>query len=107
MLLVEFLDRQDGGDLLAFFEREQIDDRLAATVAAALRRFVDLEPVAAATVREAQNVVVRIGDEQVIDVALGNKWIALREGDIDKSVPFGIATYSTVGAVRKIEWRPI
>jgi hypothetical protein len=31
----------------------------------------------------------------------------LREGDIDRSIPFGIATYSTVGAVRKIEWRPV
>ena len=48
-----------------------------------------------------------IDDELVIDVAIRNKWIALREGDIDKSIPFGIATYSTVGAVRKIEWRPL
>ncbi len=48
-----------------------------------------------------------IDGEQVIDVAIGNKWIALREGDIDKSVPFGIAAYSTVAAVRKIEWRPL
>ncbi len=48
-----------------------------------------------------------IDDELVIDVAIGGKWISLREGDIDKSVPFGIAAYSTVGAVRKIEWRPL
>jgi len=46
-----------------------------------------------------------IDDELVIEVAMGKKWIALREGDIDKSIPFGIATYSTVAAVRKIEWR--
>jgi hypothetical protein len=32
-----------------------------------LRRFVNLEPVAAAAVREAQDVVVGIGDEQAID----------------------------------------
>ena len=43
----------------------------------------------------------------LIDVAIANRWIALREGDIDKSIPFGIAAYSTVGAVRKIEWRPL
>ena len=32
---------------------------------------------------------------------------ALREGDIDRSIPFGIAAYSTVAGVRKIEWRPV
>jgi len=48
-----------------------------------------------------------IDDELVIEVTIGKKWIALREGDIDKSIPFGIATYSTVAALRKIEWRPL
>ena len=48
-----------------------------------------------------------IDDELVIDVSTAKKWIALREGDIDQSVPFGIASYSTVAAVRKIEWRPV
>ncbi len=48
-----------------------------------------------------------IDDELVIDVNIDKKWIALREGDIDKSIPFGIAAYSTVAAVRKIEWRPV
>ena len=48
-----------------------------------------------------------IDDDLVIDVRIGQKWIALREGDIDRSIPFGIATYSTVAAVRKIEWRPL
>lgn len=48
-----------------------------------------------------------IGDELVIEVAIDKKWIALREGDIDRSIPFGIAAYSTVAGVRKIEWRPV
>ncbi|HNY42517.1 MAG TPA: DUF1080 domain-containing protein [Bryobacteraceae bacterium] len=48
-----------------------------------------------------------IDDELVIDVSIEKKWIALREGDIDRSIPFGIATYATVGAVRKIEWRSL
>ena len=48
-----------------------------------------------------------IDGEKVIDVSIGKKWIALREGDIDRSIPFGIASYSTVAAVRKIEWRPV
>ena len=48
-----------------------------------------------------------IDDELVIEAGIANKWIALREGDIDQSIPFGIATYSTVAGVRKIEWRPV
>ncbi|MBA3974266.1 MAG: DUF1080 domain-containing protein [Candidatus Solibacter sp.] len=48
-----------------------------------------------------------IDDDKVIDVSIEKKWIALREGDIDRSVPFGIATYATMGGVRKIEWRPV
>ncbi len=48
-----------------------------------------------------------IDQDRVIDVAIAGKWIALREGDIDRSIPFGIATYDTVGAVRRIEWRPL
>ncbi len=48
-----------------------------------------------------------IDGELVINVNIARKWIALREGDIDKSIPFGIATYATVGAVRMIEWRPL
>jgi hypothetical protein len=53
------------------------------------------------------NITGWIDDEQVFDVPIAKKWIALREGDIDKSIPFGIATYSTVGGVRKIEWRTV
>lgn len=48
-----------------------------------------------------------IGDELVIETGIAKRWIALREGDIDKSIPFGIAAYSTVAGVRKIEWRPL
>ena len=48
-----------------------------------------------------------IDDEPAIDFKIGKHWIALREGEIEHSVPFGIATYNTVGAVRKIEWRPV
>jgi len=48
-----------------------------------------------------------IDEELVIDADIARKSISLREGDIDKSIPFGIASYSTVAAVRKIEWRPL
>ena len=45
-------------------QRDEVDDRLAARGARALRHVVDLEPVDAAAVGEAQDVVVRVGDEQ-------------------------------------------
>jgi len=48
-----------------------------------------------------------IDEEQAIDVAIGKKWIALREGEIVHSMPFGIAAYATAASVRKIEWRPL
>ena len=48
-----------------------------------------------------------IDEELAIEVSIAKKWIALREGDIDRSIPFGIATYSTVAGVRRIEWRPV
>ena len=48
-----------------------------------------------------------IDGEKAIDVSIVKKWIALREGEIDRSIPFGIAAYSTVAAIRRIEWRPL
>lgn len=48
-----------------------------------------------------------IDEEVAINVSIEKKWIALREGEIDRSVPFGIAAYGTVAGVRKIEWRPL
>jgi hypothetical protein len=48
-----------------------------------------------------------IDDDLAIDFEIGKKWIDLREGEIAYSIPFGIASYSTVAAVRKIEWRPL
>ncbi len=48
-----------------------------------------------------------IDDEPIIDVALEGREIGLRPGEIDRSAPFGIASYSTVGALRKIEYRAL
>ena len=53
------------------------------------------------------NISAWIDEELVIDVGIAKRWISLRPGDIDQSIPFGIAAYSTVAAVRKIEWRPL
>lgn len=48
-----------------------------------------------------------IDGEAVIDVDTTDRHIGLRPGPIKLSVPFGIATYSTTGAVRKIEYRTL
>jgi len=46
-----------------------------------------------------------IDGEEVIYVALEGRTIGLRFGEIELSVPFGIATYSTTGAIRNLEYR--
>ena len=65
--LVEVADRAAVGDLLALGQVEQVDDRPAAALARQLRQVVDLLPVDLALVGEEQQVVVRAGDEQVLD----------------------------------------
>jgi len=50
-------------------------------------------------------VRVWIDDEKVIDVALAGRTLSLRPGDIERSAPFGFASYSTTGALRDIEYR--
>jgi hypothetical protein len=47
-----------------------------------------------------------IDDDPVIDFTIGKHRLSLRDSEMDHALPFGIATYNTVGAVRKIEWRP-
>jgi len=46
-----------------------------------------------------------IDQEQVIYLETANRTIGLRFGEIDLSKPFGIASYSTVAGLRKIEYR--
>jgi hypothetical protein len=48
-----------------------------------------------------------IDEEHVIEADIRGRNISLREGEIDRSIPFGIATFNTVGSIRKIEWRPL
>lgn len=48
-----------------------------------------------------------IDDELVIDVDLTGKTVGLRLGEIELSRPLGIASYSTVAKLRKIEYRPL
>ncbi len=46
-----------------------------------------------------------IDKEQVIYLETANRSIGLRFGEIDLSKPFGIASYSTIAGIRKIEYR--
>ncbi len=64
LVRVEVFGRHDRRNLLAILQREQIDDRLAARIAAAFRHLVNLEPINATSIREAEDVIVRVGDEE-------------------------------------------
>src|SRR6185312_1339050 len=66
-ILIECLYRKNGIDLLAAFELHQVDDRLAAGSAPSLRHGVHLDPVDPPPAGKAKDIVVRIGDKQVID----------------------------------------
>ncbi len=46
-----------------------------------------------------------IDDEQLVDVEIKGRTISLRGGDIQKSLPLGVATYMTSAAVRDIRLR--
>ena len=70
LLARELLDREQRGDLLAFFHRHQVDDRLALAAGPDVGDLVDLEPVGAAAVGEDHDVGVGGGDEQVADEIL-------------------------------------
>ena len=52
-----------------------------------------------------ETVEAWIDEQEIIDVELAGRKLSLRPGDIELSVPFGFATYSTVGGLRKIEYR--
>lgn len=46
-----------------------------------------------------------IGDQQVVDVAIGGRKVGLRFGEMKLSAPLGFASYGTVGGIRKVEYR--
>ena len=62
--------RDHGADELVLAERQQVDDRAALRLARAERQLVHLEPVDLADAREEEDVVVRRGDEEVLDVVV-------------------------------------
>ncbi len=64
---LETAHRQEGADLFAFGKFDHVDDRFALGEFAADRDLVDFDPVGFALGREEENVVVRRGDEQMLD----------------------------------------
>ena len=68
--LLEVARLDHGAHLLVLAEREQVLDRPPLRLARAERELVHLQPVDLADVREEEDVVVRRGDEQVLDVVV-------------------------------------
>ncbi len=48
-----------------------------------------------------------IDNDKVVDQELKDRRISMRFGEIENSVPFGIATYQTTTVVRKVEIKPL
>jgi len=48
-----------------------------------------------------------IDDQQVVNVNVSGRQLGMRPGDIRLSMPFGFASYNTMGGVRKIEFRTL
>ena len=68
--LAEIARLHDRAHRLALPERQQVDDRATLRLARAERQLVHLQPVDLAHVREEEDVVVRRGDEEMLDVVL-------------------------------------
>jgi hypothetical protein len=48
-----------------------------------------------------------LNDEKIVDQDISDRRISMRFGEIENSVPFGIATYQTTTVVRKVEIKPV
>jgi hypothetical protein len=53
----------------------------------------------------ANRIQAWIDGAPVIDAALDGRQVGLRPGEIDRSIPLGFASYSTVAGLRKVEYR--
>ena len=65
--LIEIADRPTVGNLLAFGQVQEVDDRPAASIPTQLRQIVDLAPIDLTPVGEEQQIGVRAGHEEVLD----------------------------------------
>jgi hypothetical protein len=53
----------------------------------------------------AERIRTWIDDQKIIDVLIAGRPVSLRQGEIKLSAPVGFASYSTIGSIRKIEYR--
>ena len=53
------------------------------------------------------NVSVWLDGKQIIDLDTRGKRLSLREGEIERSKPLGLASWSTTAALRQIRWRSL
>jgi len=53
------------------------------------------------------NVSVWLDGRRIIDLDTRGKRLSLREGEIERSKPLGVASWSTTAALRNLGWRPI
>ena len=53
------------------------------------------------------NVSVWLDERRIIDLDTRGKRLSLREGEIERSKPLGVASWSTTAALRQLRWRPI
>jgi hypothetical protein len=55
----------------------------------------------------ADRITAWIDDKPIVNVSIAGRSIGLRPGEIKLSAPFGFASYGSVGALRKIEYRTL
>jgi carboxypeptidase Q len=53
------------------------------------------------------NVSVWLDSKRIIDLDTRDKRLSLREGEIERSKPLGLASWSTTAALRQIRWRSL
>lgn len=48
-----------------------------------------------------------LNDEKIVDQDISDRRISMRFGEIENSIPLGIATYQTTTVIRKVEIKPV
>lgn len=55
----------------------------------------------------ADRLAAWVGGEQIVEVSLLGKKVALRPGPIEACAPLGVATWQTAAEMKQIRWRPL
>jgi hypothetical protein len=48
-----------------------------------------------------------LDQEKIVDTSIVDRRVSLRSGEIEMSIPFGIATFQTTAAIRNVRIRPV